>query len=54
MDNDKKMCQLKPGLWDKEKEALRDSVRGALFICARCYRVSGDKKRLCKPKKIDK
>lgn len=54
MDKDKKMCHIKTDLWEKEKDALRESVRGASHICARCYRVSNSKKQLCKPKKIDK
>ena len=47
-----RMCKLIPADWDDDKKAIRDSVRGATYICAKCFRVSNDEKLLCKPKKI--
>ncbi len=52
MKNDSKMCKLTPEEWDDNKKEIRDRVRGATLICTKCFRVSNDEKKLCKPKNI--
>lgn len=47
-----KICKIKPENWKTHKETIRSYVRKPKYICVKCFRVSSGKKQLCQPKKI--
>jgi len=52
MDETTRMCRIKAKDWENRKDDIRDRVRDARFVCAKCFRSAADKRHLCKPKKI--
>lgn len=48
----KRMCGVKKGFVEDEKDAFRDAVSPAKFYCRKCLRVASRKKYLCKPEPL--
>lgn len=52
---DKELCKLiKEDALTEHLEAFKELVKEPSHLCLKCGRVSNDKKRLCKPEKLEK
>ena len=50
----KNLCKWKKKDIEKHFDVLSEVVSDPEYICAKCARVSGKKKNLCNPKKINR
>lgn len=51
---DKELCKLvKDGALDEHPEAFKELLKHPTHVCTKCGRASNDKKRLCKPEKLE-
>jgi hypothetical protein len=51
---DKELCKLvKDEALSESLEAFKELVTEPTHLCLKCGRVSNDKKRLCKPERLD-
>jgi hypothetical protein len=48
----KTLCEISDKTFNKNPEKIKELVRGAHYICRRCFRSAKNKKNLCKPEKL--
>ncbi len=48
----KTLCEISAKAFKKDPEKVKELVRGADYICRRCFRSANSKKNLCKPDKL--
>jgi hypothetical protein len=52
--NDRELCKLvKEDALAEHLEAFKSLVKESTHLCLKCGRVANDKKRLCKPEKME-
>ena len=48
----KSLCKMSAKAFKKNPDKIKELVRGADFICKRCFRSAKSQKNLCKPEKL--